>query len=93
MSFPIQRSKPIMIFVSVMLILMVALPVGMLIVNKENCGSARIGMAFAFVDSSRHFSSCTFVLLPFSSNLKQRVGSREIISLFLIYRPSLAIYR
>ncbi|WP_035415693.1 hypothetical protein, partial [Bacillus sp. UNC437CL72CviS29] len=46
MSFPIQRSKPIMIFVSVMLILMVALPVGMLIVNKENWGSARIGMAF-----------------------------------------------
>lgn len=49
MNFPIQRSKPIMIFVSVMLILMVVWPIGMLMMNKENWGSALIGIAICLI--------------------------------------------
>ncbi|KEK24490.1 PH domain-containing protein [Bacillus gaemokensis] len=49
MNFPIQRSTPIMIFVSAMLILMVVLPIGMLIINKGNWGSALIGMAICLI--------------------------------------------
>ncbi|MEH7459842.1 PH domain-containing protein [Bacillus sp. JJ1127] len=49
MNFPIQRSKPIMILVSVMLILMVVYPIGMFIINKGNWGSALIGMAICFI--------------------------------------------
>lgn len=49
MNFPIQRSTPIMIFVSVMLIFMVVWPIVMLMMNKENWGSALIGMAICLI--------------------------------------------
>jgi len=49
MKFPIQRSTPIMIFVSAMLILMIVLPIGMLIMNKGNWGSALIGGAICLI--------------------------------------------
>lgn len=43
MNFSIQRSTPIMTVVSIMLILMIVLPIGMLITNKGSWGSALIG--------------------------------------------------
>ncbi len=49
MNFPIQRSTPIMVFVSVMLILTVVWPIGMLIMDNGNWGSALIGMAICLV--------------------------------------------
>ncbi|MBC6971451.1 PH domain-containing protein [Bacillus sp. Xin] len=49
MNFPIQRSTPIMIFVSGMLIFMVVWPIVMLMMNKENWGSALIGMAICLI--------------------------------------------
>ncbi|WJE52107.1 PH domain-containing protein [Bacillus cereus] len=49
MNFPIKRSKPIMIFVSVMFVFMVIYPIVMLMMNKENWGSALIGMAICLI--------------------------------------------
>ncbi|MEN1937636.1 PH domain-containing protein [Paenibacillus sp. 102] len=49
MNFPIQRSIPIMIFVSVMLILMVVWPIGMLIIDNGNWGSALIAMVICLI--------------------------------------------
>ncbi|WP_439740828.1 PH domain-containing protein [Bacillus pseudomycoides] len=49
MKFSIQRSTPIMIFVSAMLILMIVWPSGMLIIDNGNWGSALIGMAICLI--------------------------------------------
>ncbi|EMA6342609.1 PH domain-containing protein [Bacillus cytotoxicus] len=49
MNFPIQRSKPIMIFVILMFIIMVVYPIVLLLMNKENWGTALIGMGICFV--------------------------------------------
>ncbi|WP_242144164.1 MULTISPECIES: PH domain-containing protein [unclassified Bacillus cereus group] len=49
MEFSIQRSKPIIIFVILMFIIMVVYPVVLFMMNKENWGTAFIGMGICFI--------------------------------------------